>query len=50
MAIIYAVVSRGSVILAEYANAKGTFDQVVRKILEKVPMEGNTKLFYDFEK
>eukprot|EP01118_Nematostelium_gracile_P007497 TRINITY_DN2448_c0_g1_i1.p1 TRINITY_DN2448_c0_g1~~TRINITY_DN2448_c0_g1_i1.p1 ORF type:complete len:227 (+),score=56.28 TRINITY_DN2448_c0_g1_i1:69-749(+) len=50
MPIIYSVVARGTVILAEYSNAKGNFDEVSRRILEKVPSTRNSSMSYVFER
>eukprot|EP01114_Cavostelium_apophysatum_P017016 TRINITY_DN4961_c0_g1_i1.p1 TRINITY_DN4961_c0_g1~~TRINITY_DN4961_c0_g1_i1.p1 ORF type:complete len:222 (+),score=51.91 TRINITY_DN4961_c0_g1_i1:136-801(+) len=50
MPIIYSVVSRGTVVLAEYATARGNFDQVVRSILEKIPSTPNSKMSYVYER
>jgi len=50
MPIIYSVVSKGTVVLAEFANAKGNFDQVVRRILEKIPTTANSKMSYVYER
>jgi len=50
MPIIYAVVSRGTIVLAECATARGNFDQVARKILEKIPTTANSKMSYVYER
>jgi len=50
MPIIYSTVSRGTVILAEFASARGNFDQVVRRILEKIPTTQNSKMSYVYER
>jgi len=50
MPIIYSIVARGNVILAEYANAKGNFDQVVRRILEKIATTAEMKMCYVYER
>lgn len=50
MPIIYCVVARGTVVLAEYATAKGNFDQVARKILEKIPSQADSKMSYVYER
>jgi len=36
MPIIYSVVARATTVLAEYSTAKGNFDQVARRILDKI--------------
>jgi len=50
MPIIYGVVSRGTIVLAECATARGNFDQVARKILEKIPTTANSKMSYVYER
>lgn len=50
MPIIYTVIARGSVVLAEYSTARGNFDEVARRILEKVPTEHNSKMSYVYER
>jgi len=49
MPIIYSVVARGNTVLAEYASARGNFDQVARKILQKIPTQNN-KMSYTHER
>lgn len=50
MPLIYSIVARESTILAEFSSAKGTFDQIARKILEKIPTQANSKMSYVYEK
>jgi len=50
MPIIYGVVSRGTTVLAEYSTARGNFDQVARRILEKIPTQANSKMSYVYER
>jgi vesicle-associated membrane protein 7 len=50
MPIIYSVVARGTVVLAEFSQAKGNFDQVSRRILEKIPTEHNSKMSYVYDR
>jgi len=50
MPIIYSLVARGTTILAEYSTAKGNFDEVARRILEKVPSQTNSKMSYVYER
>jgi len=50
MPIIYSVVARGTVVLAEFSSARGNFDQVARKILEKIPTSANSKMSYVYER
>lgn len=49
MAIIYALVARGSTILAEHATSTGNFTTVSQNILEKIP-PGSSKLTYVYDK
>jgi len=46
--IIYSVISRGTVVLAEYSNSSGNFPAITQHILEKIP-EGNSKLTYVYD-
>jgi len=50
MPIIYGIVARGTVVLAEFSNAKGNFDQVTKRILEKIPTEHNSKMSYVYDR
>jgi len=50
MPLIYTVVARGTVVLAEFSTAKGNFDEVARKILEKAPSQHNSKMSYVYER
>ncbi len=50
MPIIYGIVARGAVVLAEFSNAKGNFDQVTKRILEKIPTEHNSKMSYVYDR
>ncbi|KAF0554955.1 synaptobrevin domain-containing protein [Gigaspora margarita] len=45
MSLIYGLVARGSVILAEHTNSSGNFTQVTQAILEKIP-PNNSKSTY----
>jgi len=49
MPIIYSVIARGPVILAEYASSRGNFDQVAKRILEKIP-NSDSKMSYVYER
>ncbi|KAF9111057.1 Vesicle-associated membrane protein [Mortierella sp. AM989] len=49
MSIIYALVAKGSVILAEYTNSSGNFTTVTEAILEKIP-PNNSKLTYVYDR
>ena len=48
MPIIYALVARGSNVLAEYSSSTGNFTQITRRILEKIPQQdGKMSYVYD---
>ncbi|KAF9559998.1 Vesicle-associated membrane protein [Mortierella alpina] len=49
MSIIYALVARGSLILAEYTNSSGNFTTVTEAILEKIP-PNNSKMTYVYDR
>ncbi|KAF0415593.1 synaptobrevin domain-containing protein [Gigaspora margarita] len=49
MSLIYGLVARGSVILAEHTNNSGNFTQVTQAILEKIP-PNNSKLTYVYDR
>ncbi|KAF9581194.1 hypothetical protein BGW38_001878 [Lunasporangiospora selenospora] len=49
MSIIYALVARGTVILAEYTNSSGNFTTITEAILEKIP-PNNSKLTYVYDR
>ncbi|RIB09525.1 vesicle-associated membrane protein [Gigaspora rosea] len=49
MSLIYGLVARGSVILAEHTNSSGNFTQVTQAILEKIP-PNNSKLTYVYDR
>ncbi|KAF9436616.1 Vesicle-associated membrane protein [Entomortierella beljakovae] len=49
MSIIYALVARGTVILAEHTNSSGNFTTVTEAILEKIP-PNNSKLTYVYDR
>ncbi|PPS04280.1 hypothetical protein GOBAR_AA16395 [Gossypium barbadense] len=44
MAILYAVVARGTVVLAEFSAVTGNTGAVARRILEKLPPEADSRL------
>ena len=50
MPLIYSVVARGTIVLAEFSTAKGNFSEIARKILEKVPNQHNSKMSYVYER
>lgn len=49
MALIYAVVSRGDVVLVEYANAQGNFTTVTREILKRIDPFKNGRESYSYD-
>ncbi|XP_072964432.1 vesicle-associated membrane protein 714 [Typha angustifolia] len=46
MGILYAVVSRGTVVLAEFAAVTGNTGAVARRILEKLPADADSRLCF----
>ncbi|KAG6547318.1 hypothetical protein Mapa_011255 [Marchantia paleacea] len=46
MAILYALVARGTVVLAEFSAASGNASTVARRILEKLPTSGDSRVSY----
>ncbi|TXG73579.1 hypothetical protein EZV62_002158 [Acer yangbiense] len=46
MAILYAVVARGTVVLAEFSAVTGNTGAVARRILEKLPEEADSRLCF----
>ncbi|CAM0910652.1 unnamed protein product [Alopecurus aequalis] len=46
MAIVYALVARGTVVLAEFAAVSGNAGAVARRILEKLPAEAEARLCF----
>eukprot|EP01018_Ginkgo_biloba_P012171 Gb_17238 [translate_table: standard] len=46
MAILYAVVARGTVVLAEFSAVSGNAGAVARRIMEKLPPQGDNRLCY----
>eukprot|EP00249_Psilotum_nudum_P007055 c20276_g1_i1 orf=775-1437(-) len=46
MAILYALVARGSVVLAEFSAASGNAGTIARRIMEKIPAAADTRLSY----
>jgi len=49
MSIIYTIVARGSVVLAEFSNSTGNFTQITRRILDKIPQQDG-KMSYVYDK
>jgi len=49
MALIYAVVSRGDVVLVEYADAQGNFATVTREILKRIDPFKNGRESYSYD-
>uniref|UniRef100_A0A2N9IQQ7 Longin domain-containing protein n=1 Tax=Fagus sylvatica TaxID=28930 RepID=A0A2N9IQQ7_FAGSY len=46
MAILYAVVARGTVVLSEFSAVTGNTGAVARRILEKLPSEADSRLCF----
>ncbi|KAI0531103.1 hypothetical protein KFK09_000655 [Dendrobium nobile] len=46
MAILYAVVARGTVVLAEFAAVTGNTGAIARRILERLPPESDSRLCF----
>ncbi|KAJ8510072.1 hypothetical protein OPV22_000506 [Ensete ventricosum] len=46
MAILYAVVARGTVVLAEFAAVTGNVGAIARRILEKLPPDSDSRLCF----
>jgi vesicle-associated membrane protein 7 len=46
MTILYALVARGTVVLAEFSAASGNASTISRRILEKLPPGGDTRVSY----
>lgn len=46
MAILYALVARGTVLLAEFSAVTGNAGDVARRILEKLPAEADSRLCF----
>ncbi|XP_073283529.1 vesicle-associated membrane protein 711-like [Primulina huaijiensis] len=46
MTILYALVARGSVVLAEFSSASTTANSIARQILEKIPGNNDTNVSY----
>ena len=49
MSIIYTIVARGALVLAEYSSTTGNFTQISRRILEKIPQQDG-KMSYVYDK
>ena len=46
LGIIYSVVARGTIVLAQYAAHHGNFTEVSQQVLELVPTDSSSKLTY----
>jgi vesicle-associated membrane protein 7 len=46
MAILYALVARGTVVLAEFSAVTGNTGAVSRRLLEKLPTESDSRLCF----
>jgi len=49
MPLVYALVSHGTIVLAEYSASSGNFTQVAHELLEKIPIERDTRMTYNAE-
>lgn len=49
MAILYALVARGSTVLAEFTEQRGNFQKISQQILEKIPSSRDTKVSYAYD-
>ncbi|RKO93578.1 hypothetical protein BDK51DRAFT_31536 [Blyttiomyces helicus] len=49
MPIVYGLISRGAIVLAEHATTTGNFTTVTQHILEKIP-EGDSKMTYVYDR
>ena len=49
MPIIYAVVARGSTVLAEYSASTGNFKDITKNILNRIPPQ-DSKMSYTYDK
>jgi len=49
MPLIYSVVARGSTVLAEFATTTGTFSEITRRLLAKIPSSGPSKMSYLYD-
>jgi len=50
MPIIYSLVARGSVVLAEFTSTSGNFTTVTRRILDKIPVSNDSKMSYVYDR
>lgn len=50
MAILYAVVARGTIVLSEFSAVSGNIGAVARRILEKLPPEAESRLCFSQER
>jgi len=48
MTILYALVARGDIVLAEYSNARGNFVQVTRELLKRIDAFSDRKMSYAY--
>lgn len=50
MAILYALVARGTIVLAEFSAVTGNTGAVARRILEKLPPDSDSRLCFSQER
>lgn len=50
MPIIYSLVARGTVVLAEHTDSSGNFITVTHRLLEKIPINEDSKMSYIYDK
>ncbi|GJP84658.1 hypothetical protein CLOP_g14704 [Closterium sp. NIES-67] len=50
MPLLYTIVSRGTTVLAEFSVAAGNANAVARRILEKLPVDGDARVSYTHDR
>jgi vesicle-associated membrane protein 7 len=50
MSLIYAIVAKGGIILAEHANSSGNFTAITHAILEKINPQVESRLTYVYDR
>ena len=46
MSIIYSLIARGTTVLVDYTESTGNFQQITSSILQKIPLDDDTKCTY----
>lgn len=46
MSIIYSLIARGTTVLVDYTESTGNFHQITGSILQKIPLDDDTKCTY----